>query len=117
MRVTSVNTGATHRSRRVRGIGCLVAVLLLCAAPVQAARKALVIGNDNYEAIDKLRNARADADAMAAALKKAGYAVTLEKDRTLRQMKDTVRSFRAGISGGDEIVFYFSGHGVQVSGG
>lgn len=75
-----------------------------------------MIGNDSYASVETLRNARADADTMAAALRKAGYAVTLEKDRTLRQMKDTVRAFRAGIGGGDEVVFYFSGHGVQIGG-
>ncbi|MES3026203.1 MAG: caspase family protein [Pseudomonadota bacterium] len=88
----------------------------LALPPVQAARLALVVGNDNYEAIPKLRNAGADVDAMAKALRKAGFDVTDLKDRTLRQMKDDVRQFRDRVRGGDEVVLFFSGHGVQIDG-
>ncbi len=79
-----------------------------------AARHALLIGNDSYQEVPALRNARADADAMAVALQKAGYAVMVVKDRNLKQMKDDVRDFKALIKGGDEVVLFYSGHGVQI---
>jgi hypothetical protein len=84
--------------------------------PAQAARKALVIGIDNYQSIARLRNARADAEAMAGALRRAEYAVTLQIDRTLRQLQADVRNFRSNLSEGDEVVLFFSGHGVQLAG-
>ncbi|MES3026204.1 MAG: caspase family protein [Pseudomonadota bacterium] len=89
---------------------------MLVLLPAQAARLALVVGNDNYDAIPKLRNAGADVDAMAKALRKAGFAVTDLKNRNLRQMKDDVRQFRDRVRGGDEVVLFFSGHGVQIDG-
>lgn len=87
---------------------------LMPAHAAHAARHALLIGNDSYQDVPTLRNARADADAMAAALEKAGYAVTVMKDRDLKQMKDDVRIFKSQIKGGDEVVFFYSGHGVQI---
>jgi hypothetical protein len=96
----------------------LTALLLLtCAAPIEAAhRLALVIGNDNYQHADVLRNARSDARAVALTLTSLGFAVTLKQDVTQQQMKVALRTFKAQISGGDEVVFYFSGHGVQFGG-
>jgi Caspase domain len=92
-------------------------LLLACAAPIEAAhRLALVIGNDNYQHADVLRNARSDARAVTAALQSLGFTVTLKQDVTLQQMKVALRTFKAQISGGDEVVFYFSGHGVQFGG-
>jgi uncharacterized caspase-like protein len=92
-------------------------LLLICAPAIQAAhRLALVIGNDNYQHAEVLRNARADARAVAAALQALGFTVTLEQDLTLQQMKVALRAFKAQVAGGDEAVFYFSGHGVQFGG-
>ncbi len=94
-----------------------VLLMLVCAAPVEAAhRLALVIGNDNYQHADVLRNARADARSVAATLQSLGFAVTLKQDLTLQQMKVALRAFKSQVSGGDEVVFYYSGHGVQFGG-
>jgi hypothetical protein len=76
-------------------------------------RLALVIGDNNYRHISALRNARADATAVSMALKKAGFDVTVEYDLGDKALKEAMRNFKARISGGDEAVFYFSGHGVQ----
>jgi hypothetical protein len=82
----------------------------------EARRLALVIGNDDYQSATPLHNARADAKAVATALKRDGFDVTLKENLTLKAMKDALRSFKDQISGGDEAVFYFSGHGVQFGG-
>ncbi len=79
-----------------------------------AARHALLIGNDSYLEVPALRNARADAETMGTALQKAGYEVTVMKDRNLKEMKDDVREFKSRIKGGDEVFFFYSGHGVQI---
>ena len=79
-------------------------------------RIALVIGNDSYRHISTLRNARADARAIGAALTNSGFSVTVLVDADEKAMKAALRTFKARISGGDEAVFYYSGHGVQLAG-
>jgi hypothetical protein len=94
----------------------LLAASLSLAAPVQAKRLALVIGNDSYQNVQPLKNARSDAKAIAAELKAVGFDVTLKQDLTQKMMKSALRDFKAQVAGGDEVVFYFSGHGVQFGG-
>jgi uncharacterized caspase-like protein len=65
----------------------LAPVLLLAAAltlsmPADAKRLALVIGNDSYQNVQPLLNARSDAKAIAAELKAVGFDVTLKQDLT-----------------------------------
>jgi len=90
--------------------------LLNLAAPAQARRLALVIGNDSYQNVQPLKNARSDAKAIAAELKTVGFDVTLKQDLTQKMMKTALREFKSQVAGGDEVVFYFSGHGVQFGG-
>ena len=77
-------------------------------------RLALVVGNDNYRNVSPLLNARSDARAMAKALEASGFKVSLKMDLAERDMKEALRNFRAEIQGGDEVVVFFAGHGVQV---
>lgn len=87
----------------------------LQAQALQSTRRlALVIGNDAYQAVPKLLNARADARAMAKQLEATGFKVTLQLDLSERAMKDALRTFRTSIEGGDEVVVFFAGHGVQL---
>ena len=88
--------------------------LAVKTAQGEGKRIALVIGNDSYQRVDKLKNARADARAMAKALEDAGFKVTLRLDANEKAMKESMRLFKGQISGGDEAVFFFSGHGVQL---
>jgi len=89
----------------------------LPATSAQAGhRLALVIGNDSYQHAEVLHNARADARAVAAVLRSLGFTVTLKQDVTYEQMKEAMRAFKSSVSGGDEVVFYYSGHGVQFGG-
>jgi len=76
-------------------------------------RRALVIGNDSYLSVGKLINARQDAKAIALNLTSVGYIVTLKFDQTEKEMKATLRTFSSQIQGGDEVLFFFAGHGVQ----
>ena len=81
---------------------------------VYANRRALVIGNDAYKQVTKLVNAREDANAMADSLRKVGYQVTLKLDLNEKEMKIALRTFKSQIEGGDEVLFFFAGHGVQL---
>ena len=93
----------------------LVAVLCwVLALPAHARRLALVIGNNDYQNVEKLRNARNDATAMAQALTAAGFAVTREADLGRDAMFKVLDRFVTEIARDDEVVFYFAGHGVQI---
>ena len=83
---------------------------------VFSSRKALLIGNDTYKYAEPLKNAREDARAMAAELKGFGYEVTLRLDQSQKEMQATLRDFRENIKEGDEVLFYFSGHAVEIDG-
>jgi hypothetical protein len=90
--------------------------LLAGTSLVDARRLALVIGNDSYQHADALNSARADARAVADALKATGFKVTLRQDVTQQAMKEAIRTFKSEVSGGDEVIFYYAGHGVQLEG-
>jgi hypothetical protein len=79
-----------------------------------ANRKALVIGNDSYKSVAKLLNAREDARTMASNLTSVGYQVTLKLDLSEKEMKAAMRTFASQVQGGDEVLFFFAGHGVQL---
>jgi len=82
--------------------------------PVLAYRKALVIGNDAYRHVEPLKNAREDARAIAASLQRVGYTVTMRTDLAEREMKAAIRNFAEKVEGGDEVAFFFAGHGVEI---
>jgi hypothetical protein len=79
-------------------------------------RLALVIGNDSYQNVSKLENAREDARVVAQNFQNLGYQVTLRTDLVEKQMKATLRNFIALVEGGDEVIIYYAGHGVQLAG-
>jgi len=81
---------------------------------VLANRKALVIGNDNYGNVSKLKNAAADANAMAKSLEAVGYRVWTHIDVDEKRFKQALRDFRLQIQGGDEVLVFYAGHGVQL---
>lgn len=101
----------------------LLKVLAVCvglglgAFPVHAKRLALVMGNDNYVHVAKLQKAGNDAVAMATELRAAGFEVVLHKDLTYRGMVRAMESLYNGVTGGDEVVVFFAGHGVQMKNG
>jgi Caspase domain len=95
----------------------LLICLLLLMSPTQAKRVALVIGNDSYQHVAKLQKARNDASAMAISLRAAGFEVVEHKDLKHRGMVRAIQALSSSIAGGDEVVVFFAGHGVQLRGG
>ncbi len=79
-----------------------------------AKRIALVIGNHQYQRLSKLPNAGRDAEAMAVALKEAGFSTKMAKDLSYTAMVGVVEQFLKTINKGDEVVVFYSGHGVQI---
>lgn len=85
--------------------------------PTQGRRAALVIGNSNYEAVPHLENPKRDAEAVAEALKAAGFdSVTLVTDATLPTMKRALRDLQDEADKVDWAMVYYAGHGIQLGG-
>lgn len=95
--------------------------LLTCSGVVTAAeRVALVIGNDRYQRIAGLDNAGRDARAVAAKLRASplGFTVIEGYDLDLAEMLDKLESFHQALSASGEVgLFYYAGHGAQISRG
>jgi uncharacterized caspase-like protein len=94
----------------------LVAAGLLAGtvcSPVWAARLALVVGNDSYVNIPKLKNARNDAHTITRELESAGFKVTRLLDLSRKSLNEQFDAFLKRVEKGDEVVFFFSGHGSQ----
>jgi uncharacterized caspase-like protein len=86
------------------------------AAVSTGRRKALVIGNASYVQVSKLETSRADARSVGKTLMELGFDVSLHLDLSERSMNAALRAFKAKTMDGDDVVFFFAGHGVQVGG-
>lgn len=94
-------------------LAAAVAAAFFSLEALAAQRLALVVGNDAYQNITKLRNARNDAQAVAKELEAAGFKVTRVFDATRASFNDQLDGFVRKIEKGDDVVFFFSGHGSQ----
>ncbi len=117
-----MQTGLSLRvDRRIRNSGIIaviVALVLMCiSVPAYAqVRHALVIGIDTYDNVASLQKARNDANAVSEVLAENGFEVTTLLDADRREMTRALSRFSAAVQPGDEAVFYFAGHGIEVQG-
>jgi uncharacterized caspase-like protein len=104
--------------------GALPAVIamvsLLSAGPATAEKRiALVVGNSAYQNITRLDNPRNDAALMAETLSSLGFTLiggSAQLDLDKSALDTDVQNFGRQIQGADVALFYYAGHGVQVSG-
>ncbi len=74
---------------------------------------ALVIGNDAYTRVPRLRTAVSDATAVGAALERQyGYEVTVLRNATRDDMVGALDTFRRRLAPNDNLLVYYAGHGV-----
>ncbi len=101
-----------------RAVAAIFLVLFLL--PVQASaqqRVALVIGNAAYQHTSPLRNPKNDAVDMAAALKKHGFRVLEGFDLDKPGMERKIRDFATALAATPDVaLFFYAGHGLQISG-
>jgi len=83
-------------------------------APPQ--RIALLIGNTNYDHLNTLKNPKNDVDEMAKKLGLLGFQTVVKYDLKHDDFVLAVSDFENQIAPGAIALFYYSGHGVQVSG-
>src|ERR1700733_7588885 len=84
-----------------------------------ATKRAIIVGIDDYQNVPRLTHSVNDATKIAAQLKAFGYTTTLVAD----PHSATRTSFLLGwqrflnqLNEGDDVVFFYSGHGVEVQG-
>ena len=99
----------------------VIALLSLLSAGSAAAEKriALVVGNSAYQNIGRLDNPRNDAVLMADTLGSLGFTLIggrpqLDLDKSA--LDSAIQNFGRQVQGADVALFYYAGHGVQVSG-
>ncbi len=81
-------------------------------------RKALVIGNSEYESSAKLRNPVNDAIAMAIELKKLGFEVIQIENGNRKQILEAISDYSTELAKDKNTtgLFYYAGHGIQAKG-
>lgn len=79
-------------------------------------RVALVLGNSSYATMPPLRNASGDARAIATQLESLGFEVVSGYDLSKSETQATIARFAKVVRGADVALFFYAGHGLQVSG-
>jgi uncharacterized caspase-like protein len=99
-------------------ITALISFVALAGTPAlaQSKRIALVIGNAAYKHTAPLKNPSNDAVDMTAKLKDIGFTVVEGRDLDKAAMDRTIRDFAEELAGADVGLFFYAGHGLQVSG-
>jgi tetratricopeptide (TPR) repeat protein len=93
----------------------------LAAAPAQPAspgrRVALVMANSNYGSMGRLANPGNDGRAIAASLRRLGFAEVIERyDLGHAAMGSALKDFGDRTAEADWAVVYFAGHGIELNG-
>ncbi|MFW5689938.1 MAG: caspase family protein, partial [Spirochaetota bacterium] len=107
---------AMQSTRCVAMIALVILVSFVLPAQ-EAPRRALVVGNGEYEHFGELRNPQNDAIDVAASLRELGFEVTTVLNADHRTLFGRIRDF------GDELarepgvgLFYYAGHAIEVDG-
>jgi len=97
----------------------LFIISLFFTANIFAQSKyALVIGNGNYNSIEKLANPVNDATDIAAKLRTLGFQAELKTNIAIADMDRAINEYiqRLAQNKNNEGFFWFAGHGVQIDG-
>jgi hypothetical protein len=106
------------KSRALAAVAGFLTLLSACPAAAEK-RIALVIGNSTYQNVTPLDNPSKDAVLMADTLDGLGFTLIggraqLNLDKAA--IDNAVQNFGRQVQGADVALFYYAGHGVQVSG-
>jgi hypothetical protein len=103
--------------RSLRRAGLVLAALIVATVPAHAEKRlALVVGNDFYQNVPALSKAVTDASAIASALRKLDFVVTVAENQSRQAMSEALLAFDGAIAPGDTVFFFFAGHGFEVRG-
>ncbi len=109
------NLPRTGAFSRARAMGLAVPFVLILSGAAEARQLALVVGNGAYPNLAVLKHPASDATAVADALKRLDYDVTLLTDATGAEFDAALAAFAADAAGGDveNTLFYYAGHAFQ----
>lgn len=93
----------------------VVQLSILCSAGAEQW-KALLIGNGNYEILSRLADPLNDVDLVMGLFLKWGVTCYKYGDLDDEGLKSAFNAFHKQIKNGDNVIIYYSGHGIQVSG-
>jgi tetratricopeptide (TPR) repeat protein len=106
-----------ERTKSARAAPAAKAPAPATATIAPEVRVALVIGNSAYQSVANLPNPRRDAEAVADALRQAGFqTVELAVDLDRAAMMKALSSFRDRADNADWALIYFAGHGIEING-
>jgi len=99
-------------------IGGAVLSMVIAPDPAWAERRvALVIGNSNYESVERLPNPARDAAAVAKLFEDAKFdSVDIKFNLGVLDFKRTIRKFENDADRADVAVIYYAGHGLEING-
>ena len=117
MEIPAADRVARRARRRAFALSAFaLAVFLASASLAQARSLALVVGNDAYRNVMALKTAVGDARAVGDQLEKMGFVVRRAIDVDQRAMSRALAAFDAELQPGDRAVFFYAGHGFEISG-
>lgn len=90
--------------------------VLMGASSAWAQRLAIVIGNQDYTHVESLRNPVNDADQVRARLESLEFDVLHLPNVRRDDLVPQLDAFLSAYADPDFVLFYFSGHGVEVEG-
>jgi uncharacterized caspase-like protein len=85
-------------------------------AAAQGSRVALVVGAGAYRAVPTLPNPPSDARAIAAALRRLGFATDLVIDPDRAQLESAIRRLGESARAADAALFFYAGHALEANG-
>lgn len=94
----------------------IVFIYLALFSPAQAEKLALAIGVDRYDHLPPLQKAAGDAQTIAEEFRSAGYRTTQLGDLHREAFWQEWSFFLDHIKPGDEVGFFFAGHGIEIGG-
>jgi tripartite-type tricarboxylate transporter receptor subunit TctC len=100
----------------IRAAIVLLLLVLLPSTVHAQKRVALVIGNSSYQHAGELANPKNDATDMAASLRLARFQVIEGYDLNKADLDRKIRDFATALRGAQAGLFFYAGHGLQVSG-
>jgi Caspase domain len=103
--------------RNLKSLGLVVAALLALATPALAQKRvALVIGNNDYKNVPRLKTAVNDARTMGDTLKQLGFTVMVAENQDRAQFSQSLLAFDKAVGPGDTAFFFYAGHGFEIAG-
>lgn len=75
-----------------------------------------MLGNGSYDALRPVATASADATAMAEALERVGFEVTVLTDAAQSEIEASLATLAPEIAEAEAVVLYVSGHAIQLDG-